>query len=181
MYTKLVEGQIIFYFAHTDLFEDIKHESAFMCKNIASKEGDDLSENYAITDDEDGMLKICLREALPDIYDTIMALTHGISDAYYDSITGEQIKALDTELADLSVTDTAYYVVLRTVDHKAYNPNDVKLVDSALLSAIESGAIMQFYTRVIHPDLTKLSGSVAVAQLQALDARIIPLRKRTTL
>ena len=180
MYTKLVPGQIIFYFPHKLLFENVQHQSAFMCKNIVSKEGEDLSERFAITDDEKPMFELCVDESMPDVYDVMKVLTYGISDALHNAITGADFIQLSTKLVDLAgIENTEKYVVLRINDHEAYNPNTVKLVDSALRSSIEQGALANFYTRVTHPELTKISAQMFVGQLSALGQRILPLRKKT--
>ena len=179
MYTKSLEGQIIFYYPHSTLFDEVQHQSAFMCKNIVAKEGEDLSERFAITDDEEPMFALCLDETIPGIYDTIKVLTHGIEDAIHSTITGAGIKAFGAALASLDVDDDANYVAIRIVDNEAYNPNTVKLVDSALRTSIESGVLSSFYTRVTHPEITKLSATMFMGQIQALAMRIIPLRKKT--
>lgn len=184
MHTKLVEGQIIFYYPYSALFEDVQHQSAFMCKNIVAKEGGDLSERYAITDDERGMFELCLRETVPDVHDIISVLTHGIDDAIYVKISGTDFIALDPEALSPSpaiISTTEDYVVFRTVDNLAYNPNAVALVDAALQSTLEQGVLSNFYTRVIHPDLTKMASGMFVGQGGALAQRIIPLRKKSVL
>ena len=179
MYTKLVPGQIIFYFPHKLLFENVQHQSAFMCKNIVSKEGEDLSERYAITDDEAGMFAVCLAETLPDVYDIIKPLTHNIEDAFHANITGVEIKAISEALVGLDVVDTERYVVIRIIDNAAYNPNTVMLVDAALRSTVEQGVLSNFYLRVTHPELTKLSATMFAGQTNSLSHRIMPLRKKT--
>ena len=180
MFSKLLPGQIIFYYQHAELFDEVQHQSAYMCKNIVSKEGEDLSERFAITDDEEGMFQICLTETLPDIYDAVKKLTYGIEEALYGSIKGADVRLLDFEhLADLDIDAEATFVVIRINDHEAYNPNTVRLVDAALRSAIEQGVLSNFYIRVTHPDLTKLAATMFTGQLQALSQRIVPLMKKT--
>lgn len=168
------EDQIVFYFLHKTLFENVQHQSAFMCKNIASKEGEDLSERFAITDDEEPMFKLCLAESVPNIYDTMKPLAYQISDAFTEEMS-------DTNLTSLIGTHdgTGPWVVIRIMDNGAYNPNTVNLVDLALRSSIEQGVLAEFYTRVTHPDLTKLAASMSLGQLQALGQRILQLRKKT--
>lgn len=183
MYTKIIEGQIVFYYPYSTLFEDVQHQSAFMCKNIVAKEGEDLSERFAITDDEKGMFELCIRETVPEIHDIISALTYNIPDAIYPNISTEELILKDTDF-DTSppiLTTGEHYVVFRTVDNRAYNPNAVTLADAALQSALEQGALANFYARVIHPDLTKMSASMFSAQCGALSQRIIPLRKKSFL
>lgn len=180
MYTKLVDGLIIFYYDRAKLFDDVQHLSAFMCKNIASKDGEDLSERYAITDDEKGMFDICLRETLPAVYEALRILTYGIPAAFTDSMTGTQIKAAYSVLANVTtIVDADAYVVLRVNNHEAYNPNDVALVDSALLSALEQGAVMQFYSRVLQNELTQLSAGQFQGQMENVARRIVPLQKKS--
>ena len=180
MYTKLVPGQIIFYFPHKLLFENVQHQSAFMCKNIVSKEGEDLSERFAITDDEKPMFELCVDESMPDIYDVMKVLTYGISDALHNAITGADFIQMSTKLVDLTdIDNTEKYVVLRINDHEAYNPNTVKLVDSALRSSIEQGVLANFYMRVTHPELTKMAATMFTGQLRALGLRILALRKKS--
>lgn len=186
MYTRLFEGQIIFYFAQDVLFDNVKHQSAFMCKNIVSKDGEDLSERFAITDDEADMFALCLRETLPSIYDQVKGITYGVTDAFTDGMLGSTFKAIFTdatpsEKAALGVDDAKNYVVIRVQDNGAYNDNDLRQADSALQTAIEGGTIATFYTRVTHPDLTKLSDGVAAGQLVILAKRLVPLRKKSVL
>ena len=180
MYTKLVPGQIIFYFPHKLLFENVQHQSAFMCKNIVSKDGEDLSERFAITDDEKLMFELCVDETMPGVFDVMKPLTSGIADAWYGAITGADFIQLNTKLVDLTEIENAEkYVVLRINDHEAYNPNTVKLVDSALRSSVEQGVLANFYMRVTHPELTKMAATMFAGQLQALSQRILPLRKKS--
>lgn len=182
MTTNIVDGQLIFYYPHKLLFENVQHQSAFMCKNIVSKDGEDLSERFSITDDEQPMFKLCLAETAPDIYDVLKPIVYGFEfEAYYPSITGqEMITEIDPLLQTLPGLElNSDYIVFIVQNNQAYNPNTVKVVDSALRSSIEQGVLSNFYTRVTHPELTKLSATMYVGQLQALTQRIVPLRKKT--
>lgn len=182
MYTKELPGQIIFYYPHSQLFDEVQHQSAYMCKNIVSKEGEDLSERFSITDDEEPMFKLCLSETMPDIYDTVKPLTHGIPDAVYDTITGEDLKKLDWyHLAQLDVDNDADYAIVRVQNNEAYNPNTVRVVDASLQSTIEQGVLSNFYIRVTHPEITKMAATMFTGQNQVLSKRIIELRKKSTL
>lgn len=182
MYTNKVEGQLIFMYPHKKLFDEVQHQSAFMCKNIVSKDGEDLSERFSITDDEEPMFKLCLEETAPDIYDILKPITHGIQDAYYVSVYGDDVEKLigvsPTDI-DEDADTLDFYIIFIVQNNEAYNPNTIKLVDSALRSSIEQGVLSNFYLRVTHPELTKLAGSMFVGQTQALANRIIPLRKKT--
>ena len=223
MYSK-IKDQIIFYYTFADLFEDVQHLSAYMCKNAVSKDGADLSERYAITDDEEGMFRICLREALPLVQEKMMALTHGLENAFESSLpalairtvaggdavpanTYREVKDYDATTPILAITpdksvveivpcageiastDYTYYynngsadfVVIHTVDHKAYNPNDPSLADAALQTAIEQGAISEFYTRVTEQGLTKLSQELFTSSLISLEKNLFRLKRKSVL
>lgn len=180
MYTLLHTGEIIYYFDHKDLFDDVKHESAFMCKNIVSKDGDPLSERFAITDDEEQIFDLTLREILPVIYEAVRPLTHGIENAINDGMAGSEIKNIDG-LSGLNVNDSDKYVVIRLQNNGAYNPNMLKIVDSSLQTAIEQGALSEFYARVVHRDLTEMSAAFFSSQVTSLTRRIVELRKKTVL
>ena len=176
MYSNAVDGQIVFYYTHKGLFEDVQHQSAFMCKNIVSKEGADLSERYTITDDESPMFELCLAETVPDIYDILKPITHGIEDAVTATMSSSDLH----DLIGTTVDDNTY-VVFCVQDNEAYNPNTVKLVDSALRSTLEQGVLSNFYVRVTHPDLTQVSSTMYAGQGQALSRRITELRKKSKL
>ena len=171
-----ITGQIVFYYPHTSLFEDVQEQSAYMCKNIVSKDGDELVERFIITPDEEHMFKLCLREALPSVYTTIRVLTHGIENAIVDSMSNTDLNAIIS-----GTLPAGNYVVIRVMDNGAYNPNEVKIADSALQTAIELGTLSEFYTRVVEQDLTKLSAAKFAAQIKVLAKSIIGLRKKSVL
>lgn len=181
MYTLLHTGEIIYYFDHKDLFDDVKHESAFMCKNIVSKDGDPLSERFAITDDEEQIFGLTIREILPVIYEAVRPLTHGIDDAISDDMLGSVLKAIPDLSGLEGVVNDDEYVVIRLQDNGAYNPNMLKIVDSSLQTAIEQGALSEFYARVVHRDLTEMSAAFFSSQVTSLTRRIVELRKKTVL
>lgn len=227
MYTKSLSGEIIFFYPHASLFDDVKHQSAFMCKNIVSKDGEDLSERFMITDDEQDMFEVCLREALPDVYEVLKPLTHGIENAFdgnavylpvvkqenasagstipagwfleitgltteydygLDLAKGEVVKLSEQPVEGVVEIGKTYYsipgtkvVVIRTVDHGAYNPNDITQVDATIQSAIEMGALGQFYSRVVNKGLTELSVAQFQANLADLLRRMKGLRRRSVL
>ena len=181
MYTKAIEGKIVFYYPHGSLFEDVQHMSAYMCKNVVSKDGEDLSERYAITDDEADMFSICLRETVPEVYDAVKVLTHGIEDALYDDILGSEFETLDPAFGELDLVPTERYVVIITQDNAAYNPNEPKLADSAIQTALEQGALAEFYVRVAEKSLTEMSAAQFDLARSNVSRRIIGLRKKTSL
>lgn len=177
MNTTAYKGEIIFYYPHLGLFDDVQHQSAFMCKNIVSKEGEDLSERFAITDDEEPMFGLCMREILPIIYEAVRPLTHGIANAFNDDMSGATLLQLVSSLTD--VTSSARYLVIRLQNNGAYNPNELKIVDSTIQSSVEQGVLSEFYSRVVHKDLTEMSGALFSTEISALTRRIIGLRKKS--
>jgi hypothetical protein len=74
-------GNITFYYDSDKLFNDVSLMSAYMTKNIASEKGS-LMDEYNISDDEKDVYKVCVRQTLPNIYETMIKITSGIDSAF---------------------------------------------------------------------------------------------------
>lgn len=170
--------KIFFAYDIATIFDDVKHESAFMCKNIVSKEGEDLLERFAITDDEEPMFKLCLSEVLPNVASAFIDLTTG---EYKENIAGSIIISTWAAQEWTGIQAGHNYVGFEIQDNKAYANIDPQVFDKALQSAIEEGVLAEFYTRVTHPDLTKLSASIYANKLTVLAAKLTPMRKKSRL
>ena len=170
--------KIFFAYDIATLFDDVKHASAFMCKNIVSKEGADLSEQFAITDDEEPMFNLCLSQVLPNIAGAFSDLATG---EYKEKIQGSEIISTWAAQAWAGIESGHYYVGFEIQDNKAYAAIDPQLFDRALQSTIEDGVLSEFYTRVTHPELTKLSATIYANKLPLLAVRLTPMRKKSRL
>lgn len=78
---------IRFYFKRDTLFNDVSLMSNFMAKNLASKEGNSLTDDFSISDDEKDLFGVCVQQTLPDIYEAMAKITNGVSSAFEDAQT----------------------------------------------------------------------------------------------
>ena len=92
MYTKIdatttEKAKIRFYYNRDTLFNDVSLMSNFMAKNLATKEGNSLTDDYALSDDERDLFAVCVRACLPDIYEAMLKITNAIDSAFDDEVT----------------------------------------------------------------------------------------------
>jgi hypothetical protein len=67
------DGKITFSYNSDELFNDVGILSAYMTKNIITDKGDALDE-FAISDDEREVFEVCVKQTLPNIYETLMKM-----------------------------------------------------------------------------------------------------------
>lgn len=83
MYRKETDnGTIRFFYNKETLFNDVSLMSNFMAKNLATKEGNSLTDEFAMSDDERDLFGVCVQQCLPDIYESMAKITHGVNDAF---------------------------------------------------------------------------------------------------
>lgn len=173
MYTK-VDSTIIFLYEREGIFDDVRQLSAFMAKNAATKEGQPLLEQYSISEDEEPMFGLCLRDCLPDVWELMLKLTHGVDDPYNDA---EEFDS--TALGDITVKTDTPYVVFRVVDNGAYNTNLLTIVDASIRSCIEQGVLEKWYTRIAQPDLLKIVQLGFASEGATLGRRLMQLFRKS--
>lgn len=172
MYT-IVDSNIVFLFEKAGVFDDIRQLSTFMAKNAANKEGQPLLEQYAISEDEEPMFNLCLRDCLPDVWGIMVKLTHGVDDPY-----GE-VTFNSTTYGDLTVKTGVPYVKFAIVDNGAYNPNLLKIVDASIQSTMEQGVLEKWYTRIAQADLLKMANLGFASESSALARRLMQLLRKS--
>ena len=79
---------IKFYYNRDTLFNDVSLMSNFMAKNLATKEGNSLTDDFAISDDERDLFGVCVQQTLPDIYESMAKITNGVNNAFEDAEVG---------------------------------------------------------------------------------------------
>lgn len=86
MYRKESSNKTVtFYYKRDALFNDVSLMSNFMAKNLATKEGNSLTDEFAISDDEKDLFGVCVQQTLPDIYEAMAKITSGVSSAFEDN------------------------------------------------------------------------------------------------
>ena len=192
MHTSITEStskHIIFVYKRDELFDDICHLSAFMAKNAVTKEGVPLLDNLAVSKDEEPMFLLCLRDALPDIWEIMLKLTHGIDEAYDDdeefeteateTPTTQESTATTVAVGGLTLETETPYVTFRIVDNGAYNSNTLKVVDSSIRSSLEQAILVKWYSRISQTDMLQMAERGFSAEAASLARRLMQLFRKS--
>ena len=173
------ENRILFYYNRDTLFNDVSLMSSFMAKNIATKEGESLTDEYAISDDEKNLVDVCIRATLPDIFESMVKITNSVVPAFYDKVS----EAGTTRGEDISgqtvAIDAGNYVEFHLRDNNAFNPNVLTMVDASLYNSLKYGVLKEFYSTVVHADFFKLCSERFVGELFKLKQRLFQLKKKS--
>jgi hypothetical protein len=156
-------GKIKFYYKRDVLFNEISLMSNYMAKNLSSKDGNSLTDEYAISDDERDLVDVCIRAALPDIYEAMTKITNAVTNAFDDD----------------AVVSGEHCVVFTLQDNDAYNSNVLTLVDASLNNCIKQGTLKEIYSTIVNPDFFKISAERFVAELFKLKQRLFQLKKKS--
>ena len=173
-------AQILFYYNKDLLFNDVSLMSNYMSKNLTTKEGNSLTDEYAISDDDKDVFDVCVRQALPDIYEAMTKITYGVENSFEDSYTvGASTTDREYFVNGSGVVTNGDYVTFRLLDNDAYNENVLLLVDASLLAAIKQAILKEYYSIVIQPDFFKVTTDRYMAELYKLKQRLFQLKKKS--
>ena len=156
-------GTIKFYYKRDVLFNEISLMSNYMAKNLSTKDGNSLTDEYAISDDERDLVDVCIRTTLPDIYEAMTKITNSVTNAFDDD----------------TVISGDHCVVFTLQDNAAYNDNVLSLVDASLYNCIKHGTLKEVYSTIVNPDFFKISAERFVAELFKLKQRLFQLKKKS--
>ena len=154
-------GTITFSYDKEELFNDVSLLSSYMVKNMVIQEGSALDE-FAITTDEKDVWAVCLKQALPDIYEAFLKISSGVTDAFNDS----------------SVSGGKTNVVINIKDNGAYNTNVLSLVDSTLRDCINYGTLVEFYSVCLNDALYNVAKGKYASCMFQLNKRLFQLKRR---
>lgn len=164
-------GNITFYYNSDTLFNDVSLMSAYMTKNLSSEKGS-LMDEFNISDDEKDIYAVCVRQTLPNIYETMMKITSGITSAFDDDV--EVTTDESTGLKRVKGT----YIEFTMQDNDAYNENVLNLVDATLLNCLKYGVLAEFYSICVNGDLYRLAQDKFTTSLFQLKQRLFQLKKK---
>lgn len=169
MVGKNTSGSITFYYDNEQLFNDTGILSAYMAKNFDVEGSVD---KFSISDDEKDVFNICVKQALPDIYETILKMTSCITNAF----TSEKVIDMD-ETTGLK-RKAGSYVEISINNNDAYNENTLAIVDETLYMCIKYGALAQFYSTCLQMDLYRIAQDRFVSNLRMLNQRLFQLKRK---
>ena len=185
MYAKIAAAgsapaKLVFFYNRDTLFNDVSLMSNYMSKNLATKEGNSLTDEYAISDDEKDIVDVSIRSTLPDIYESMTKITSGVVPAFEDDKNVGSSAVIGKDIENHDVTQSAgHYVEFYLLDNAAYNANIITLVDASLYNALKQGVLKEFYTTVLQPEFFKICSERFMAELFKLEKRLFQLKKKS--
>ena len=176
MYKKITgtPSTIKFFYNRNTIFDEVSLMSNYMAKNLATKDGNSLTDEYAISDDEEDLVKVSIRATLPDIYEAMTKITSEVSSAFDDDVQ---------ESAGTDEKGTAYpsghYVEFIIKDNTAYNNNVLSVVDASLENCIKFGTLKEVYSALPQPEFFNSCSARFVGELFKLKQRLFQLKKKS--
>lgn len=163
-------GEITFYYNKEKLFDDVGLISAHMAKSVSS-DGAAIDE-YSITTDERELFDICVKQTMPNIYEVLMKLSSGVSDAFNDNVEvkKEELKDLERKVGT--------YIEFTINDNTSYNSNVLNMVDTTIDTCLKYGILMEYYATCINAGLQKAAQDKFVVSLEQLKQRVFQLKKK---
>ena len=174
MYGYKGNGTITFYYDDNKLFNDVSMLSSFMAKSLSTAESSVIDE-LSITSDEREVYMTCVKQALPNIYETMVKIASGIDDAVNDS---EKVDATETEGL---MREAGTYIALTIMDNGCSNKSAIKLVDDTIETCLKYGVLSEFYSICLHPDLKGIANNKYAASLMQLQQRLFQLKKKSAM
>lgn len=165
------DGIIAFSYNSDKLFNDVSLMSAYMTKNLKTEAGSVMDE-FNISDDERDIYDVCVRQALPNIYETMMKITSGVDNAFSDEIE------LTTDETDGLKRAKGKYIEFNIQNNDAYNSNVLNLVDATLLNCLKYGILAEFYSICVNVDLHRIAQDKFTTSLFQLKQRLFQLKKK---
>jgi len=184
MYAKIAAAgndpaKIVFLYKRDTLFNDVSLMSNYMAKNLATKDGNSLTDEYAISDDEQDIVDVSIRATLPDIYEAMTKITTAVVPAFDDCKT-ETAGTKGVDIGGNNVTIQAGdYVEFYIQDNHSYNANVITMVDASLYNCLKHGVLKEFYSTVVQADFFKLCADRFVAELFKMKQRLFQLKKKS--
>lgn len=158
--TTTKKGAIIFSYDNGSLFNDVSLLSAYMVKNMKIAEGSALDE-YSISKDEQDIFNECLKQTLPDLYETVIQFVPCGDGAFSDGLSGEgKIK-------------------ISVKNNNAYNVNVLTLVDATIYECLKQGILSKFYSICVNDALFSIANGRYAANVNQLKQRLFQLRKKS--
>ena len=192
MYAKIAAAgetpaKIVFIYNRDTLFNDVSLMSNYMAKNLATKDGNSLTDDYAISGDEQDIVDVSIRAALPDIYEAMTKITTAVVPAFDDDVdisSGGSGTPVTVKIGvDISGNDVkvpyGHYVEFYILDNNAYNANVLTMVDASLYNCLKQGVLKEFYSTVLQPEFFKVCADRFVAELFKMKNRLFQLKKKS--
>jgi hypothetical protein len=159
------DNKIKFSYSQNTLFDATSLRTTYMTKNMENKKGENIGEEYALSEDEKDAFLICLTTILSEVFEIFLKQTAGVVDAF---------KTTPVEGGDVTID-------ISINDHDAYNENVLSLVDTAIYDCIIDGCIKSWFETVVQAELIGISNNQYVLKKEVLKRRLFQLKKMRVL
>lgn len=154
MAVKIETGNIVFSYDSKEMFNEVGLLSAYMAKSWAGT-GNSVDE-FSITEDEEDVYNVCVKQALPAIHEVLVKLTSDINNAF----------------------DNGNIIKFSLNDNGAYNENTLGIIDATLRDCIKFGVLAEFYSLCLNADLQLIAKDKFNANLFQLKQRLFQLKRK---
>lgn len=154
MVERETKGMITFGYEVSNLFNDSSLISAHMSKSLADT-GINI-DKLILTEDEEEVYNVCLRNALSNTYEHILKLASG------------------------DLVDEGSRIEISIKDNKACKDNAVDMTDKAIRDCLIYGSLMEFYSIVTNVDMYRISQKGFDENLAKLKKMLFHLSKKRT-
>ena len=185
MYAKIAAAgetpaKIVFFYNRDILFNDVSLMSNYMAKNLSTKDGNSLTDEYAISGDEQDIVDVSIRACLPDIYESLTKITTAVVPAFDDKHNYASSTVVGKDITNANVSAAAGdYVEFYILDNNAYNANVITMVDASLYNCLKQGVLKEVYSNLVNADFFNLCNTRFIAELLKLKQRLFQLKKQS--
>lgn len=148
---------IVFSYTRAQLFNNASLRSTYKARCLIDQQGQYIGEPYALSDDERDAFDVCVENVVSDVYDTVLKMTVGVTDAF--------------------VADTNE-IAFKIQDNRAYNENVLKNVDISVKNALVNGILREWYDLCAKPDFYAEYAVKYQMTINLLRDRLFQLKKK---
>jgi len=162
-YTKNdAEKTINFTYQTDNIFDSVSMRTLYRAKNIKTEQGIDLTDEYAITEDERNLVTSYLKTASFEVLQEVLKITQRASDAI-----------------DLTAIGEGGSISITIKDKESYNENLLDLIDTRIEECLTLFCIKDWYRHCGLGEEYKLSVSEYDEEKIKLNNNLFQLKKPT--
>lgn len=155
-YNKNIINQVSFIYTFNELFDEVSMRSTYATKSAADKEGNSLSEELSVSEDERDIFMGQLANVLSELFEVLH-------------------RHLGSELLGFTQTSNVSFTIK---DNAGYVASNLVLVDTSFKETLIEGCLMEWYKGIGQVELFRVSGERYASYLETLKQRLFLLKKK---
>lgn len=175
---QLENNKIIFSYRMSNIFNNCCTKISYKSRNIS--EDAKINDELTLSDDDKSIFEANIPFILADIYERILKLSHGITEAYkIEIIPGAEMgPSVGSESGDITVIPEDKIIIFTFVNNNAYNSNVLDVLDVSLYQCLETGSIKAWYDVCGLTTIEQDYNTKYLSALAELSRRIFQLKKK---